>query len=46
MSRSNGYRKVNKIDGPKKRGKKQMVKSRRVDDKEIIKEVNKHWRQG
>lgn len=31
MPKSNGNRPVNKTDGPKKRGKKQMTKSRRAD---------------
>lgn len=38
MSKSNKLRKVNKADGPKKRGKKAMRKSRRVDSKQIVEE--------
>jgi hypothetical protein len=38
MSKSNGYRRVNKADGPKKLGKKALVKSRRNDHDKIISE--------
>lgn len=31
--KSNGFRPVNKVDGPKKRGKKQMSKTRRRDER-------------
>lgn len=36
MRRHNGHRPVNKTDGPKKLGKRALVKSRRNDKKQII----------
>lgn len=38
MPKSNGRRSVNKTDGPKKKGKKAMTKSRRNDNKKVIEE--------
>jgi len=38
MRKSNGRRPVNKTDGPKKRGKRALIKSRRNDKKKIIEE--------
>lgn len=39
MSRSNGTRRVNKVDGTKKIAKKLMTRSRRADSKKLVREV-------
>jgi hypothetical protein len=38
--KSNGYRPVRGVDGPKKRGKKQMSKTRRADEKKEANDFN------